>query len=295
VKLEAQGQRKVHENSEPKRRACQPEIHGIRGNSRRAPSAGGGPGVVRQRQFTLTATAPSRGPLDERRPDVDLCAPFAMPTDLSRPRPPRPYEDAPRLPEGERVDARSLVHGEWLEIEVGPGRGGFVFERLDAEPLCAVIGLEVRRKWAAIVDARIAKRGLSSRGRVFAEDAKSALSRLGPDGAFKRAFLHFPDPWWKKRHTKRLVMGDVFLAEVARLVERGGDLYVQTDVEERAAQYEAQILASGWFDPAGDVPGSPRLAENPFGARSPREHRAIKDGLPVHRMLFRRNDARAPA
>jgi tRNA (guanine-N7-)-methyltransferase len=215
-----------------------------------------------------------------------------------KPRAPRPYEHAPRLPEGTAIDARTLVTGEWLELEVGPGRGGFVTERLAAEPRCAFIGLEVRRKWATIVDERVAKRGLAPRGRVFAEDAKDAMTRLGPEGAFRRAFLHFPDPWWKKRHQKRLVMGDVFLAEVARLVAAGGDLFIQTDVEERAAQYEAQVSFNPWFEPAGDAPGSPRLAENPFGARSPRERRAILDGLPVFRMLYRRTSvpvARATA
>jgi tRNA (guanine-N7-)-methyltransferase len=188
------------------------------------------------------------------------------------------------------VDARTLLAPScaWLELEVGPGRGGFVLERLDAEPRCGVVGLEVRRKWASIVDGRVAKRGLSPRGRVFAEDAKLALPRLGPDGVFARAFLHFPDPWWKKRHQKRLVMGDAFLSEVARLVVVGGELFIQTDVEERAAQYEAQVLASPQFAPAGDAEGSCRLGENPFGARSPRERRAITDGLPVYRMLFRR-------
>jgi tRNA (guanine-N7-)-methyltransferase len=190
------------------------------------------------------------------------------------------------LPEGESIDARTILRGEWLELEVGPGRGGFAFERVEAEPRCALLGLEVRRKWAAIVDARLAKRGLASRARVFAEDAKHALPRLGPPGVFKRAFLHFPDPWWKKRHQKRLVMGDAFLEEIARLVEKGGELYVQTDVEERAQQYEAQILACPCFVPAGDAPGSARMSENPYGARSPREHRAIKDGLPVHRLRF---------
>lgn len=204
----------------------------------------------------------------------------------AKPRAPRPYADAPQLPEGETVDARTLVTGDWLELEVGPGRGGFAFERVEAEPRCGIVGLEVRRKWAAIVDARLAKRGLGGRARVFAEDAKHALPRLGPAGSFKRAFLHFPDPWWKKRHTKRLVMGDAFLEQVARLLEVGGELYVQTDVEERASQYEAQILACPHFVPAGDTAGSPRMSENPYNARSPREHRAIQDGLPVHRLRF---------
>ena len=203
-----------------------------------------------------------------------------------KPRRPRPYEDAPRLPAGDEVDARTLVCGEWLEIEVGPGRGGFMFERAVAAPEAGLIGLEVRRKWAAIVDGRLAKHGLAPRARVFAEDAKSALPRLRPSGGFKVAYLHFPDPWWKKRHTKRLVMGDVFLEQIARLLVPGGELYVQTDVEERAAQYEDQILACGLFEPAGDAAGSARMAENPYGARSPREHRAIKDGLPVNRLRF---------
>jgi tRNA (guanine-N7-)-methyltransferase len=28
------------------------------------------------------------------------------------------------------------------------------------------------------------------------------------------------------------------------------------------------------------------MADNPYGARSPRERRAIADGLPVHRLRF---------
>jgi tRNA (guanine-N7-)-methyltransferase len=200
-----------------------------------------------------------------------------------------PYADAPCLPEGEGpVDARALVQGAWLEIEIGPGRGGFLFERAAREPSAGLIGLEVRRKWAQIVDARLAKAGLGKRARVFAEDARFALPRLAPSGAFERAFLHFPDPWWKKRHQKRLVMGDTFLAEIARLLAPGGELFIQTDVEERAAQYEELVLAAPSFAPAGDAPASARLAENPYGARSPREKRAIADGIPVYRLRFTR-------
>ena len=79
---------------------------------------------------------------------------------------PIPYSDAPKLPEGERVDVTTLVKGEWIELEIGPGRGGFLFERARAEPNAALIGLEVRRKWASIVDARLAKQGFGERARI---------------------------------------------------------------------------------------------------------------------------------
>jgi tRNA (guanine-N7-)-methyltransferase len=199
-----------------------------------------------------------------------------------------PYAHAPELPEGEVVVVSSLVEGTTFEIEIGPGRGGFMFERAAAAPEAGLVGLEVRRKWATIVDQRLAKVGLGRRARVFAEDAKHALGRLGPDGSIERVFLHFPDPWWKKRHQKRLVMGDVLLAETARLLRSGGELYIQTDVEERAAQYAEQVSSSPDFAPAGDAAGSPVMSENPYAARSPREHRAIKDGLPVFRLRFLR-------
>lgn len=207
--------------------------------------------------------------------------------------PPRgPYADAPRAPEGAHVDLRTVVSGAWLELEIGPGpKAGFLSERAVAAPEAGLIGLEIRRKWAAVGDARLAKEGHAARARVFCEDARLALPRLGPDGGFARAFLHFPDPWWKKKHAKRLVMGDVFLDQVARLLARGADLYVQTDVEERAEQYERAVTAHEAFEPSGDMINSTRsarLAENPYGARSPREHRAIADGLPVHRMRWTR-------
>jgi tRNA (guanine-N7-)-methyltransferase len=209
---------------------------------------------------------------------------------------PRPYSDAPMLPTWERVDVRALVAGAWVELEIGPGRGGFLLERAEVAPEVGLVGLEVRRKWAAIVDARLARHGFAARARVFAEDARFALPRLGPDGGVRRVFLHFPDPWWKKRHHKRLVVGDRVLDEIARLLPAGapgdgGELFVQTDVEERAQQYELQVSAHPAFAPHGDAPGSPWLAENPYGARSPREHRAIADGLPIFRLRYVRRPA----
>ncbi|NUP05196.1 MAG: tRNA (guanine-N7)-methyltransferase [Polyangiaceae bacterium] len=211
-----------------------------------------------------------------------------------RPNPRHPYAHAARLPDGDEAIPLSTLFPESdpngpFEIEIGPGRGGFMFERCAAAPDVHMLGFEIRLKWAHIVDERLKKAGLGARARVLGEDAKRALPRLVPSASVRAFYLHFPDPWWKKRHEKRLVMGDVLLDQIARLLVPGGTLLIQTDVEERAAQYEAQVGAHTAFVMAGDEPGSPRIADNPFGARSPREHRAIADGLPVHRLLYRRN------
>jgi len=208
-----------------------------------------------------------------------------------RPRPNHPYAHAARFPDEGEVLANTVLPGEGpFEIEIGPGRGGFLFERAAAAPERRLLGLEIRLKWASVVDERLKKAGLGARVRSLNADAREALSRLRPDASIDTFFLHFPDPWWKKKHAKRLVMSPGLLDDVARLLREGGELFVQTDVEERAAMYEAQIGAHEAFEPAGDEPGSPRLAENPYGARSPREHHAIADGLPVTRLRYRKKN-----
>jgi len=196
-----------------------------------------------------------------------------------------PYADAPRLPEGESVDPRLLVGGgsAAIEIEIGPGRGGFLFERLTVDPGVRMLGLEIRRKWATIVDERLRARGLGDRARVLAEDAKSALPRF-PAACARAVFVHFPDPWWKKRHHKRLVVTSDLLGQVCRVLCSGGELFIQTDVSERAEAYAELARA----EPELCATGPGFAAENPFAARSPREHRAIADGLPIYRLHFRR-------
>lgn len=189
------------------------------------------------------------------------------------------------MPEADPLNLAELVQpGFPVELEIGPGRGGFLFERLAAVPELCMLGFEIRRKWATIVDDRLKARGLGPRARVFSEDARVALPRL-PPGSLSRIYIHFPDPWWKKRHEKRLVVNPNLLPDVVRALVPGGELFVQTDVEDRAAEYQAAIDAAEGLVPA---PGGPRLLENPFLARSPREHRAIADGLPIHRLLYRK-------
>ncbi len=204
------------------------------------------------------------------------------------------YAHAPRLPEGSAVDPAALVPVATgpIELEIGPGRGGFVVERLAAVEGAGVIGLEVRRKWATIVDDRLRARGLHGRARVFAEDARTALPRLLP-ASLAAVFVHFPDPWWKKRHHKRLLITEELVEQLARVLRPGGELFVQTDVPDRADAYEQLIARSGRFVPVtGD---GPRVADHPFVARSPRERRAMADGIPIVRLRFRRRvDAGTP-
>ncbi len=202
---------------------------------------------------------------------------------------PYPYPDAPRLPPTDSVNLNELLRGSGpLEIEIGPGRGAFVLGRCVTQPQVRILGIEIRRKWASLVDRRLHREGFGGRARVVCEDARWALAKLGPAASVATIFLHFPDPWWKKRHRKRLVVTDELLGSACRLLADGGELFVQTDVLDRAQQYETMLSQQPELVAAGDQPDCPQLAANPYGALSNREGRAQADGLPIHRLRYQR-------
>lgn len=216
---------------------------------------------------------------------MENTAGIAQPVSAGTPPPVRYEEKVEPLPEGP-IDLSAMIAGDGpLELDIGFGRGRSFLERARACPDHRVIGVEIKAKWAFLVEARRAREGLVN-AKAWRADVRDLLARAVPDGCLSRVFVHFPDPWWKKRHGKRRVVSDSLLDALARLIAPGGELYVQTDVEERAADYEALLAAHPGFAPARD--DGFRIDENPFGARSNREVRAEEDGLPVYRVLAKR-------
>jgi tRNA (guanine-N7-)-methyltransferase len=207
----------------------------------------------------------------------------AQPIPKEEPDPRRYVKLAPAPPEGP-IDLTQLwaCHVE-RELEVGFGRGMFLLERAQAAPDAGILGIEIKRKWAYLVDQRARGLGLSN-VRVFGADARDVLARLQPDGGLARLFMHFPDPWWKKRHAKRRLRGPSMFDPAARLLRSDGELFIQTDVEDRAQTFLSDLRAH----PAFEVPAQGFVEENPYEARSNREKRAISDGLPIYRILVRR-------
>jgi len=191
---------------------------------------------------------------------------------------------APRAPEG-AIDLDALLVGEGeIEIDIGFGRGMSLYERARAAPEVRLLGIEIKSKWATKVQERLEQLGLGN-VRIFCGDARELLARSGPAGCVSRVFVHFPDPWWKKRHAKRRVLGEALLEEIARLLRPGGQLFVQTDVPDRAELYLETLRAHAAFRLLG---AEGLLASNPFGSISNRERRAIDDGLPFFRILAER-------
>ncbi|MBK6810474.1 MAG: tRNA (guanine-N7)-methyltransferase [Sandaracinaceae bacterium] len=199
--------------------------------------------------------------------------------------PPRRYDDiAPRAPEGEFALGALLPGDGPLELDIGFGRGNSVFERATLAPGSRLLACEIKAKLAYQVAERCQKRGYTH-VRVLCGDVREILTRTTDHAVVQQVSVHFPDPWWKRRHTRRRVVGDELLDALGRLMVDDGQFFVQTDVPDRSQIYVDTLRAH----PAFELVGTDGLIDaNPFGARSNRELRAVEDGLPIFRVLARR-------
>ena len=196
-----------------------------------------------------------------------------------------PYGHATRVPREGAVSLAALMPGQGAcDLEIGFARAQFLVARAKAEPGRRLLGLEVRLKWVVLAEQKVAALGLEN-VRVYSGDARDVLPRLEGEELFETIFAHFPDPWWKRRHQHRLVFSEHMLPHYRRLLRRGGRLFVQTDVPERAAVTRALLDAAPGLE-RDEPPGG--LADNPFGIPSHREKKCLQVGLPVFRMLYRR-------
>lgn len=197
-----------------------------------------------------------------------------------------PYSGVPNAPS--ELDIAAVSKGREVELDIGFGRGQFILDRAEVRPEAIVIGLEMRRKWVDLVGERALRRGLHNI-EVYYGDAKALLPGWGPDGSLTSVSINFPDPWWKKRHQKRLLITSSLIGEVARLLRPGGNLLVQTDVQNRGQRYlevlSAELTLS--LEPGG---GESTSEQNPMGVMSHRESKCAAAGLPIFRFFLRKGD-----
>ncbi|HTP51769.1 MAG TPA: tRNA (guanosine(46)-N7)-methyltransferase TrmB [Anaeromyxobacteraceae bacterium] len=167
-----------------------------------------------------------------------------------------------------------------MALEIGCGHGGFAIAFGARHPERALVAIEQRRKFAADVAAKAARRGLAN-VLVLQGDARLLAPRLFRAGSLDAVHVHFPDPWWKRRHERRRLLDDGMSTLLLRLLRPGGELDFRTDVERYAEEALARLEGAGFANSAGRG----RFAERaPDEIPSTREKRYLASGERVWRL-----------
>ncbi|MCH7961078.1 MAG: tRNA (guanosine(46)-N7)-methyltransferase TrmB [Planctomycetes bacterium] len=168
-----------------------------------------------------------------------------------------------------------------LDIEIGSGKGGFLLKQAALEPAANFLGIERAAEFYAYTADRVRRRGLPN-VRVLRADATEFLRWRCPGGIVRVIHLYFSDPWPKKRHHKKRVVQDAFLADAHRVLEPGGELRIVTDHDDYWAWMEEHFArwtsALGWELVAEAT--ERRSDEATKGKKDPATSRDRKEAVP---------------
>ena len=170
------------------------------------------------------------------------------------------------------------------ELEIGSGHGGYALAFARAYPHRKLIAIEQRRAFADALAAKAAKRGHENLVAIHG-DARILAPRLFRAGSLSAIHVHFPDPWWKRRHERRRLVDDAMSQLLLGLLAPGGLLDFRTDVERYALEAIVRLEEAGFENTTG--PGS-FAPHDPGELPSTREKRYLESGAPVWRLRMRR-------
>ena len=113
----------------------------------------------------------------------------------------------------------------WLEV--GFGAGEHLTAQAEANPDIGLIGAEPYISGVAACLADIDRLSMQNI-RLLADDARPLMASL-PEASIDRAFILQPDPWRKRRHRDRRLIGPEGLDLLARILADGAELRISTD------------------------------------------------------------------
>ena len=152
-----------------------------------------------------------------------------------------------RITEAQRAakDALQMVHGieftqqeitlseifptsEKVIMEIGFGMGEATAIIAKNHPNNGYIAVDVHPPGIGKLLARIVENDLTNL-KVIEEDVHMVLQHMIPDESLDGIHLFFPDPWPKKKHNKRRIINEGFLALIHPKIKKGGFIHVATD------------------------------------------------------------------
>ena len=171
----------------------------------------------------------------------------------------------------------------WLEI--GFGGAEHLLWQAGHNPGVALIGCEPFEDGVIKALSGIEERGLSN-VRLHADDARPLLRWL-PAQSLDRVFVLFPDPWPKRKHVKRRLVGTALLDELSRVIKPGAELRVGTDIGDYARTVLLSVLPHPAFEWPAERPADWRVRGDDW-PETRYEAKAVREGRKRYYFRFRR-------
>lgn len=174
-----------------------------------------------------------------------------------------------------------------LHIDIGCGRGRFLWYLAQLEPQWNFLGLEIREPLVQEANQWRDREKLTNLHYLFCNVNRSiaVIFNSLPPQMIQRVSIQFPDPWFKTRHQRRRMVQPELVDVITTALVPGGEIFIQSDVKDLAEQMRdcfsnhpaLHSLQKDW------------LTDNPFPIFSEREKSSLDRNQPVYRTLFQKH------
>ena len=114
-----------------------------------------------------------------------------------------------------------------IHVEVGSGKGAFVSGMAKANPEINYIGIDIQKSVLSYALDKVLATDVPNIKLLWVDG--SDLTDYFEDGEIDRLYLNFSDPWPKKRHEKRRLTYESFLATYQQILPENGEIHFKTD------------------------------------------------------------------
>ena len=140
----------------------------------------------------------------------------------------------------------------WLEsdaehptyLDIGAGMGRFLMAESEKNPNTRYLGIDpdyqcVKKNLQKLDNRERRQAGLPL-VRFFFGSVYHAMPHL-PEKSIDRAYVNYPDPWFKKRHLKRRLVTEKLFHSLLPALKDGAQVFVQTDIDDYAEFIHEQL------------------------------------------------------
>ena len=173
-----------------------------------------------------------------------------------------------------------------LRIEIGMGKGKFIYELAGRNPGINYVGIE---KYSSVLLRALQKMEAEPLPnllfiRMDAEEITEVFDREEVD----RIYLNFSDPWPKDRHAKRRLPSKEFLLRYDQFLKKDGVLEFKTDNKDLFDFALEELPAAGW-ETVGvtyDLHHDMQMAEG--NVMTEYEEKFSSKGNPIYKYIIKR-------
>ncbi|MBF0199458.1 MAG: hypothetical protein HQL32_17215 [Planctomycetes bacterium] len=131
-----------------------------------------------------------------------------------------------------------------LILDIGAGMGRFLMAEAEKTPEARWIGVDpdyqcVKKNLTKLANRE--RRGVALEHVRFYYGSIYQFLLQCPAQSVDKAYINYPDPWFKRRHLKRRLVTQRLFDTLKAALKPGADIYVQTDIDDYAKNIDMEL------------------------------------------------------